>query len=119
MNPVSQVLVLVGSVIALIASIGLVRFSSTYARLHAAGKASPISFLLIAAGCGIELGVVGGLQLVVAAIAVAITLPAATHLLFRAVHRSSATSSAHLSVDELHHARSQAEVSTARDRRTT
>ncbi len=88
MNTVSAVLVLAGAVVALIASVGLLRLPTTYARIHAGGKASPISFLVIAAGCAIELGVVGGLQLAVAALAIAITLPAVTHLLFRAVHRT-------------------------------
>lgn len=99
MNPVSQVLILIGAAVGLIGAIGVLRLPTTYARIHAGGKASPISFVLIAMGCGIELGIVGGLQLAVAAVALALTLPAATHLLFRAVHRSS--DSSHLAADAL------------------
>lgn len=99
MNTISEILILAGAVVALIGSVGLLRLPTTYARIQAGGKASPISFLVIATGCAIELGVVGGLQLAVAALAIAITLPAVSHLLFRAVHRT--TDSSHLHADAL------------------
>lgn len=88
MNPIASTLMLSGASLAVIASLGLHRFVTSSARFHAAGKASPISFFLIAAGVGIEIGLAGGVQLAVASIALAITLPASTHLLFRAVHRT-------------------------------
>lgn len=99
MNTFSALLVLLGAVVALIAGVGLLRLPTTYARIHAGGKAIPISFLVIAAGCAIELGLVGGLQLTAAALAITITLPAVTHLLFRAVHRT--TDSSLLNADPL------------------
>ena len=99
MNVVSSVFILLGALIALLAGIGLLTFSTPYARFHAAGKASPIAFLMVAIGAGIEVGGRGAAELAIVAAALLLTLPASTHLLFRATHRT--TVSDHLSVDEL------------------
>ena len=99
MNPVSSAFVLLGSFVALLAAIGLLRFQTPYARFHAAGKASPIAFLLVAIGAAIEVGLLGAAELAIVAVALLLTLPASTHLLFRATHRT--TSSEHLHTDEL------------------
>ncbi len=99
MNPVSTILILLGSLTAVLAGIGLLKFSTSYARFHAAGKASPVAFLLVAVGASIELGWVGAAQLLVASAAMILTLPVGVHLLFRAVHRT--TPGDHLVVDEL------------------
>lgn len=99
MNPVSSVLLVLGALVALLAGIGLLTFNTPYARFHAAGKASPIAFLLVAIGAGIEVGLRGAAELAIVAVALLLTLPASTHLLFRATHRT--THSVHLSVDEL------------------
>lgn len=99
MNPASSVLLLLGSLVALLAGIGLLTFNTPYARFHAAGKASPIAFLLVAIGAGIEVGPSGAAELAIVAVALLLTLPASTHLLFRATHRT--TDSVHLGVDEL------------------
>ena len=99
MNPVSSVFVLLGAFVALLASIGLLRVPTSYGRFHAAGKASPIAFLLVAIGAAIEVGPLGAAELAIVAVALLLTLPASTHLLFRATHRT--TSSEHLHIDEL------------------
>jgi multicomponent Na+:H+ antiporter subunit G len=99
MNPVSSALLVLGALVALLAGIGLLTFTTPYARFHAAGKASPIAFLLVAVGAGIEVGLRGAAELAIVAAALLLTLPASTHLLFRATHRT--TDSVHLSVDEL------------------
>lgn len=99
MNPVTSVFILLGALVALLAGVGLLTFSTPYARFHAAGKASPIAFLLVAIGAGIELGLRGAAELAIVAVALLLTLPASTHLLFRATHRT--TDSVHLNVDEL------------------
>ena len=99
MNPISSVLLLLGAFVALLAGIGLLTFNTPYARFHAAGKASPIAFLLVAIGAGIEVGLRGAAELAIVAVALLLTVPASTHLLFRATHRT--THSVHLSVDEL------------------
>ena len=99
MNPVTSVFILLGALVALLAGIGLLTFGTPYARFHAAGKASPIAFLLVAIGAAIEVGLRGAAELAIVAAALLLTLPASTHLLFRATHRT--TTSEHLSVDEL------------------
>jgi len=99
MNALSSVLILIGSAVALLAGIGLLRFKSPYARFHAAGKATPVAFLLVAAAAAMETGWVGAARLGVAAAALVLTLPVSVHLLFRAVHRTSADS--HLELDQL------------------
>lgn len=99
MSPIASAFILVGAVVAVLAGIGLLKFSTPYARFHSAGKASPVAFLFVAVGAGIELGWSGAAQLVVASIAMVLTLPVGVHLLFRAVHRT--TPGDHLVVDEL------------------
>ena len=102
MNAVSAVFVVLGALVALLASVGLLTFRTSYARFHAAGKASPIAFLLVAIGAALEVGAAGAAELTIVAVALLLTLPASTHLLFRATHRT--TSSAHLSRDDLQEA---------------
>jgi multicomponent Na+:H+ antiporter subunit G len=109
MSPVTSVLVLLGGLVAILASVGLLRFSTPYARFHAAGKASPVAFILVAIGAAIETGLRGTIELVIAVVALLITLPAGTHLLYRAAHRTS--SSSHFVRDDL----AEAEELAARD----
>lgn len=90
---------LVGSLVALLAGVGILRFSTPYARFHAAGKASPIAFIVVALGAVIELGFTGSAQMLIAAIAMTLTLPVGVHLLFRAAYRT--TSNDHLVIDDL------------------
>jgi multicomponent Na+:H+ antiporter subunit G len=91
--------VLIGSMLALIAAVGLVRLPTTYARFHAAGKASPVAFLVLSIGVAVETGWSGAARLAVAGAALVLTLPVGVHLLFRAVHRT--TPGDHLVLDEL------------------
>ena len=99
MNAVSAVFILLGAGVAVLAGIGLLTFHTPYARFHAAGKASPIAFLLVAIGASLEVGWLGAAELMIVAIALLLTLPASTHLLFRAIHRT--TTSDHLEIDDL------------------
>jgi multicomponent Na+:H+ antiporter subunit G len=97
-NPLAAILVLLGAVTILIAGVGLLRFRSPYARFHAAGKASPVAFLLIAMGAATEVDAASAARLAVAAVALVVTLPVGVHQLFRAVHRSQPST---LDTDEL------------------
>lgn len=99
MNLVAQIIMVIGGVIALLAGVGLIKFDTTYARFHAAGKASPVAFLVTAAGAALELGWEGTVYLVIASVAMILTLPLGVHLLFRSVYR--ATAGHHLAIDEL------------------
>ncbi len=87
MNPVASAFILAGALTALLAAIGVLRFSSPFARFHAAGKASPVAFVIVAVGVAIELGT-DSVRLLVAVVALFMTLPYAVHLIFRAVHRA-------------------------------
>jgi multicomponent Na+:H+ antiporter subunit G len=77
---------LLGVAIILSAGIGLLRLRTPYARIHAAGKASPVAFLVVALSVSVDLGWSGGPSLLLASVALVLTLPVAVHLLFRAVH---------------------------------
>lgn len=99
MSIVAQLLLLFGALLAVIAGIGSVRLPTAYGRIHAAGIASPIAFLVAALGAIIELDAVGAGYTVIAAMAMLVTLPVGVHLLFRAVHRS--TDNTHLGIDDL------------------
>ena len=98
MSPIASVLVVAGSALALVGGVGLLRLRTPFARFHAAGKASPVGFLLIAVGASLETGLGGAARLAVAAVALVLTLPVGVHLLFRAVHRTTPTT---LEIDEL------------------
>ncbi len=99
MTLLAHFFLLLGGVLAVIAGVGVVRFSTAYARIHAAGVASPIAFLVAGIGAVIELDWVGAGYVVVAALAMLVTLPVGAHLLFRGVHRT--TDNSHLGVDDL------------------
>ncbi len=99
MSIVADILMLGGGLIAILAGVGVLRFSTSYARFHAAGKASPVAFVVAAIGAGMHLGAVGAGYLLVAAAAMVLTLPVGVHLLFRAVHRTSTNT--HLVTDDL------------------
>jgi multicomponent Na+:H+ antiporter subunit G len=92
-NPVASIFLLLGALVALLAGVGLLTFNSPYARFHAAGKASPIAFLLVALGAALEVGWRGAAELAIVATALLLTLPASTHLLFRATHRTTTSPS--------------------------
>lgn len=86
MSAVSSVIALIGVAVIVLAGIGLLKFHTPYARIHAAGKASPVAFIIVAVGASIELGWDGTARLILASVALILTLPVAVHLLFRAVH---------------------------------
>jgi multicomponent Na+:H+ antiporter subunit G len=99
MSPFAAILLLIGAAVALLAGIGMLSFSTPYARFHAAGKATPVAFLAVAIGAASEVGWHGAASLAVAAAALVLTLPVGVHLLFRATHR--VTSNEHLCEDAL------------------
>lgn len=99
MSPIAAMFMIAGSFVAVLAGVGLLKFSTPYARFHAAGKASPVAFIFVAIGAGVELGWAPSALLLVAVAAMVLTLPVGVHLLFRAVHRT--TPGEHLAVDEL------------------
>ncbi len=99
MSIVAEILMIAGSAVAVLAGVGLLKFSTAYARFHSAGKASPIAFIIAAAGVSLELGTSAGALLLVGVLAMSLTLPLGVHLLFQAEHRTGDNS--HLIIDEL------------------
>ncbi|MFT5201148.1 MAG: multicomponent Na+:H+ antiporter subunit G [Candidatus Aldehydirespiratoraceae bacterium] len=99
MTTLANILMLFGGLIAILAGVGVLKFSSSYARFHAASKASPVAFLVASIGAAIQLGAAGSAYLAIASAAMILTLPVGVHLLFRAVHRTSTND--HLMVDDL------------------
>ncbi|MEL7158209.1 MAG: monovalent cation/H(+) antiporter subunit G [Actinomycetota bacterium] len=99
MSTVAGVFMLAGSIVAVLAGVGLLRFETSYARMHAAGKASPVAFLIAAIGAALQIDAGGVAYIAIAAVAMILTLPVGVHLLFRAVHRT--TAGDHLVVDDL------------------
>ncbi|MGB3736330.1 MAG: monovalent cation/H(+) antiporter subunit G [Ilumatobacter sp.] len=89
-HPVAWAFVLAGVAVIVLAAVGLLKLKTPYARIHAAGKASPVAFLIAAVGASLELGWAAGARLVVASVALILTLPLAVHLLFRALHNTEA-----------------------------
>lgn len=98
MTVVAGIIMCLGGALAILAAVGLHRFATPYARFHAAGKASPVAFLVAAIGAALELGPAGAVELTIASVAMILTLPVGVHLMFRAVHR---TSGPVIAVDEL------------------
>ncbi len=99
MTIIGELLLILGGIVAVLAGAGLLKFETPYARFHSAGKASPVAFVIAAIGACFVLGFAGSAYLVIAIIAMVLTMPVAVHLLFRAVHRT--TDSDHLVIDEL------------------
>lgn len=101
MSIVGEILMVLGAAISVIAGIGLVRpdFDTVYIRMHLAGKASPVSFLVVALGAVFFLDFAIAASVVIAAAAMVLTLPVGVHLLFRAAHR--AKEKERFEVDEL------------------
>ena len=84
-------LILIGSVIAVISSIGLIRFPDVYTRSHAATKSSTLAVLLTLSGVLIYFWVVHGsfsARLILGIVFVFLTSPVAGHLVSRAAYRS-------------------------------
>ena len=99
MRVAAESVMVAGAVIAVLAGIGLIRFSTPFARIQAAGKASPVALLLMSVGAAPLLGWRGFGYLAIAAGAMIVTLPIVAHLLLRAVHRSDSID--HLAMDDL------------------
>ncbi len=89
MELISALLMLVGAVFTLLATVGLHRFDDVFARMHAAGKASTLGLLLTLLGVALRLTAVGEvLKLGLVAVLAVITIPAGVHVIARAAWRA-------------------------------
>ncbi len=98
----SAVLLLLGALLSLIATIGLIRFPDVLSRMHAATKPQVLGLLLILAGVGLRLRDPGtiGILLTIAVFQL-LTTPVASHMVGRAAYRAGHVREDLLVTDEL------------------
>lgn len=104
LDTVALVLVLIGAVLCLTATIGLLRWRDVPTRLHAATKPQVLGVLLIVIAVELSLrsweALAFGIPIVLVQFA---TAPLAAHMVGRAAYRNRTTDEANLYVDELRH----------------
>lgn len=88
MDTIAGICLIAGSLLTLLAALGVVRFPDTYSRMHAAAKGPVLGIMLIAVGVGLsvrttEATVVSLLVVIVQLI----TAPVGTHLIARSIYR--------------------------------
>ncbi len=106
MNAVADVagaaLLLVGSVLAVLAGVGLQRFPDVFARIHAATKATTLGLVLIVAGAALTIGDAGNAaKLALVAVLQFVTAPVSAHMVGRASYGAGTEMSDHTAIDEL------------------
>ena len=98
----SAVLIVLGTLLTLVAALGLVRLPDFFARGHAATKAATLGLSLTLSGAAIQMSNRGDVaKLALAVIAQFLTVPVASHLLGRTAHRTGIALSEHTVLDEL------------------
>lgn len=117
LDTVALVLVLIGAVLCLTATIGLLRWRDVPTRLHAATKPQVLGVLLIVVAVALALRtwevVAFGIPVVLIQFA---TAPLAAHMVGRAAYRNRTTDEENLYVDELHHRTEQPGSTGAQER---
>ena len=103
-DTVALILVLIGALLCLTATLGLVRWKDVPTRLHAATKPQVLGVLLIVIAVALSARtwavLAFGIPIVLIQFA---TAPLAAHMVGRAAYRNRTTDEASLFVDELHH----------------
>lgn len=96
------VLLLVGTILGALAGLGLHRFESMYARLHASTKPATLGLLFVVTATALGLGDGGAAgKLALVALLQFVTAPIAGHAIARAAHRSGESMGPQAVVDEL------------------
>lgn len=88
---IAALLILVGSIMAVISAIGIIRFQDVYSRSHAATKSSTLAVSLTLSGVFIYLLVSESffsVRMIMGIVFVLLTSPVAGHLIIRAAYRS-------------------------------
>ncbi|MQY23756.1 monovalent cation/H(+) antiporter subunit G [Nocardia macrotermitis] len=98
----SCVLILLGSVFALTAALGIVRFPDTLSRMHAATKPQVVGLILILTGAAVQLRGHGNVwMLVLVGLFTLLTAPAVAHLIGRTAYREQRGRDGLLLINEL------------------
>ncbi len=95
-------LLLAGVIIGITGGVGLHRFGSVYARMHAATKPATLGLVLVLAGVAVRAGDTGDvIKLVLVIVFQFLTAPLAAHALARAAYRADIPIGATAELDEL------------------
>lgn len=101
-NVLSAVFLLTGSLLALTAALGIVRFPDLFSRMHAATKPQTLGILLILVGVALRMREPRDIgMLVVAAIFQLLTAPVSAHMVGRTAYRTGPVGRDRLAIDEL------------------
>lgn len=88
MKELAVILLFLGSVFILIASIGLLRFRETFSRMHATTKATSFGLLLILAGVSLYfLSAIFAIKALLVIIFIYLTAPLAAHSISRTISK--------------------------------
>ena len=99
---VTAPLLVIGCLLALLASVGLHRFPDLFCRMHAATKPAALGVLLIGVAVGLSLSAQGAVVKLLLAVALQLlTVPVAAHMVGRAAYRSGVEMSDATMLDEL------------------
>lgn len=99
---VVSLLLLAGSLLALLAAVGLHRFPDLLCRMHAATKPATLGLLCIALAVGVTVTTQGAvIKLLLVVVLQFLTTPAAAHMVGRAAYRSGIELSDLTMMDEL------------------
>lgn len=92
-NLIAAIMLFLGSIIALISAIGLIKFQDVFLRSHAATKSSTLSVLLTLVGVIVYFVSAQGyisVRLILALVFINLTAPVGGHLISRAAYRTGA-----------------------------
>lgn len=102
MTVLADAALLVGSLLLLLAAVGVVRLPDVFARMHAGGKAATLGLALVLAGSAMLAGgVTPAVKLLLAIVFQFVTAPIAVHALSRAAYRDGVPMWDGTAVDEL------------------
>ncbi len=88
MDTFAEVLLVLGSALAMIGGIGVVRFGDLFSRMHAAAKAPTLALILVAIGAAIEIGtLLAATTLTLVVVLQLLSAPVGAHALSRASRR--------------------------------
>ncbi|HVM18821.1 MAG TPA: monovalent cation/H(+) antiporter subunit G [Egibacteraceae bacterium] len=98
----SASVLVIGVSLVLLASVGLQRFESVFARIHPATKATTLGVVFLAVGAALRMDDIGDVvKLLLVAGLQLVTAPIAAHMVGRAAYRAGTELSPRTQVDEL------------------
>lgn len=102
MEAVAAVMMVVGSLLSLVAAVGLIRFKDVFSRMQATSKPATLGILLTLGSAALVIGKATAVtKLTLVVILMFLTAPIGAHLIGRAVYRAGADLNLESGVDEL------------------